>query len=199
MKKHYLKLTTIISSSILSCSLVIAPLTSKASMRTIRQSHATTSGIGGNSLFRPINPAGTSCTSGKLYRPTPLKPPASKFNPVYDSDSSSVGSNSLKSISSSSSLGSAAFNSTLGSVHSNTGNTSNTNANNATTTSPQNTSNPNSSGNSRFKLKFTDLTLIGITAASLTGFGIGISQLVDKDNNKTNDNKPKLNEHVNQN
>ena len=199
MKKHYLKLTTIISSSILSCSLVIAPLTSKASMRTIRQSHATTSGIGGNSLFRPINPAGTSCTSGKLYRPTPLKPPASKFNPVYDSDSNSVGSNSLKSISSSSSLGSAAFNSTLGSVHSNTGNTSNTNANNATTTSPQNTSNPNSSGNSGFKLKFTDLTLIGITAASLTGFGIGISQLVDKDNNKTNDNKPKLNEHVNQN
>lgn len=199
MKKHYLKLITTISSSILSYSLVVAPFTSNAAMRPRTPSSPVNSGVNGNTLFRPIHPAGTSCTSGKLYRPTPLKPPVSKFNPVYDSDSGSVGSNSLRSISSSSSLGSAAFNSTLGSVHSNTGNTSNTNANNATTTSPQNTSNPNSSGNSRFKLKFTDLTLIGITAASLTGFGIGISQLVDKDNNKTNDNKPKLNEHVNQN
>lgn len=188
MKKHYLKLTTIISSSILSYSLMVAPLTSNASMRTIRQSPTTTSGMGGNSLFRPISPAGTNSTSGKLHRPTPINPLKTKFNPMYDSDSSSVSSNSL---------GSAAFNSTLGSVHSNIGNTSHTN--NTSTTSPQNTSNPTSSGNSKFKLTFANGALLGVSAMSIAGLGITISQLVNKDNNKTNDNKPYLSEPVNQN
>ena len=197
MKKHYLKLITTISSSILSYSLMIAPLTSNASMRTIRQSPTTTSGVNGNTLFRPINPASTNSTTGKLYKPTPIKLPASKFNPMYDSDSSSVNSASLKSVGSSSSLGSADFNSTLRSVHSNNGNTSNTN--NTSTTSPQNASNPSSSGNSKFKLGFTDWALLGITSMSLAGLGLGISQLVNKDNNKTNDNKPYLSEPVNQN
>ena len=196
MKKHYLKLITTISSSILSYSLMIAPLTSNASMRTIRQSPTTTSGVNGNTLFRPINPASTNSTTGKLYKPTPIKLPASKFNPMYDSDSSSVNSASLKSVGSS--LGSDAFpSSTLGSVHSNIGNTSHTN--NTSTNSPQNTNNPNSSRNSKFKLGFTDWALVGITAASLTGLGLTISQLVDNNGNKTNDNKPQLNEHVNQN
>ena len=196
MKKHYLKLITTISSSILSYSLMIAPLTSNASMRTIRQSPTTTSGVNGNTLFRPINPAGTSSTSGKLHRPTPINPLTTKFNPMYDSDSSSVNSASLKSVGSS--LGSDAFpSSTLGSVHSNIGNTSHTN--NTSTNSPQNTNNPNSSRNSKFKLGFTDWALVGITAASLTGLGLTISQLVDNNGNKTNDNKPQLNEHVNQN
>lgn len=197
MKKHYLKLITTISSSILSYSLMIAPLTSNASMRTIRQSPTTTSGVNGNTLFRPINPAGTSSTSSKLHRPTPINPLTTKFNPMYNSDSSSVNSASLKSVGSSSSLGSADFNSTLGSVHSNNGNISHTN--NTSTTSPQNTSNPNSSRNSKFKLRFTDWALVGITAASLTGLGLTVNQLVDKNGNKTNDNKPQLNEHVNQN
>ena len=196
MKKHYLKLITTISSSILSYSLMIAPLTSNASMRTIRQSPTTTSGVNGNTLFRPINPAGTSSTSGKLHRPTPINPLTTKFNPMYDSDSSSVNSASLKSVGSS--LGSDAFpSSTLGSVHSNIGNTSHTN--NTSTNSPQNTSNPNSSGNSKFKLGFTDWALLGITSMSLAGLGLGISQLVDKNGNKTNDNKPYLSEPVNQN
>lgn len=196
MKKHYLKLITTISSSILSYSLMIAPLTSNASMRTIRQSPTTTSGVNGNTLFRPINPAGTSSTSGKLHRPTPINPLTTKFNPMYDSDSSSVNSASLKSVGSS--LGSDAFpSSTLGSVHSNIGNTSHTN--NTSTNSPQNTSNPNSSGNSKFKLGFTDWALLGITSMSLAGLGLGISQLLNKDNNKTNDNKPYLSEPVNQN
>ena len=196
MKKHYLKLITTISSSILSYSLMIAPLTSNASMRTIRQSPTTTSGVNGNTLFRPINPASTNSTTGKLYKPTPIKLPASKFNPLYDSDSDSINSGSLKSVGSS--LGSDAFpSSTLGSVHSNIGNTSHTN--NTSTNSPQNTNNPNSSRNSKFKLGFTDWALVGITAASLTGLGLTISQLVDNNGNKTNDNKPQLNEHVNQN
>lgn len=196
MKKHYLKLITTISSSILSYSLMIAPLTSNASMRTIRQSPTTTSGVNGNTLFRPINPAGTSSTSGKLHRPTPINPLTTKFNPMYDYDSSSVNSASLKSVGSS--LGSDAFpSSTLGSVHSNIGNTSHTN--NTSTNSPQNTSNPNSSGNSKFKLGFTDWALLGITSMSLAGLGLGISQLLNKDNNKTNDNKPYLSEPVNQN
>ena len=196
MKKHYLKLITTISSSILSYSLMIAPLTSNASMRTIRQSPTTTSGVNGNTLFRPINPAGTSSTSGKLHRPTPINPLTTKFNPMYDSDSSSVNSASLKSVGSS--LGSDAFpSSTLGSVHSNIGNTSHTN--NTSTNSPQNTSNPNSSGNSKFKLGFTDWALLGITSMSLAGLGLGISQLVDKNGSKTNDNKPYLSEPVNQN
>lgn len=196
MKKHYLKLTTIISSSILSYNLVIAPFTSNASMRTIRQSPTTTSEINGKTLFRPINPAGTSARTGKLHKPTPINPLTTQFNPMYDSDSS-IYSNSLKSVGSSSSLGSADFNSTLGSVHSNNGNTSHTN--NTSTTSPQNASNPSSSGNSKFKLGFTDWALLGITSMSLAGLGLGISQLVNKDNNKTNDNKPYLSEPVNQN
>ena len=196
MKKHYLKLITTISSSILSYSLLVAPLTSNASMRTIRQSPTTTSGVNGNTLFRPINPASTNSTTGKLYKPTPIKLPASKFNPLYDSDSDSINSGSLKSVGSS--LGSDAFpSSTLGSVHSNIGNISHTN--NTSTTSPQNTSNPSSSGNSKFKLGFTDWALLGITSMSLAGLGLGISQLVDKNGNKTNDNKPYLSEPVNQN
>lgn len=198
MKKHYLKLITTISSSILSYSLVIAPFTSNASIRTIRQSPTTTSGVNGKTLFRPINPAGTSAGTGKLHKPTPINPLTTQFNPWYDSDSDSINSGSLKSVGSSSSLGSAAFpSSTLGSVHSNIGNTSHTN--NTSTTSPQNTSNPSSSGNSKFRLKFTDYALLSITGMSLTGLGLGISQLVNKDNNKTNDNKPYLSEPVNQN
>lgn len=189
MKKHYLKLTTIISSSILSYSLVVAPFTSNASMRTIRQSPTTTSGVNGKTLFRPINPANTNSTTSKLRRPVPINPLTTQFNPLYDSDSSSVGS--------SSSLRSNGFGSTLGSVHSNNGNTSHTN--NTSITSPQNASNPSSSGNSKFKLKFTDYALLGITSMSLAGLGLGISQLVNKDNNKTNDNKPYLSEPVNQN
>ena len=197
MKKHYLKLITTISSSILSYSLLVAPFTSNAAMRPRTPSSPVNSGMNGRMLFRPINPAGTSSTSGKLHRPTPINPLTTKFNPMYDSDSSSVNSASLKSVGSSSSLGSAYFNSTLGSVHSNNGNNSHTN--NTSTTSPKNTSNPSSSGNSRFRLKFTDYALMGITAASLAGLGVTISQLVDEDNNETNDNKPQLNEHVNQN
>ena len=197
MKKHYLKLITTISSSILSYSLLVAPFTSNAAMRPRTPSSPVNSGMNGRMLFRPINPAGTSSTSGKLHRPTPINPLTTKFNPMYDSDSSSVNSASLKSVGSSSSLGSADFNSTLGSVHSNNGNISHTN--NTSTTSPQNASNPSSSGNSRFRLKFTDYALMGITAASLAGLGVTISQLVDEDNNETNDNKPQLNEHVNQN
>ncbi|OAT88946.1 hypothetical protein [Candidatus Arthromitus sp. SFB-turkey] len=197
MKKHYLKLITTISSSILSYSLLVAPFTSNAAMRPRTPSSPINSGMNGRMLFRPINPAGTSSTSGKLHRPTPINPLTTKFNPMYDSDSSSVNSASLKSVGSSSSLGSADFNSTLGSVHSNNGNNSHTN--NTSTTSPKNTSNPSSSGNSRFRLKFTDYALMGITAASLAGLGVTISQLVDEDNNETNDNKPQLNEHVNQN
>ena len=197
MKKHYLKLITTISSSILSYSLLVAPFTSNAAMRPRTPSSPINSGMNGRMLFRPINPAGTSSTSGKLHRPTPINPLTTKFNPMYDSDSSSVNSASLKSVGSSSSLGSADFNSTLGSVHSNNGNISHTN--NTSTTSPQNASNPSSSGNSRFRLKFTDYALMGITAASLAGLGVTISQLVDEDNNETNDNKPQLNEHVNQN
>lgn len=197
MKKHYLKLITTISSSILSYSLLVAPFTSNAAMRPRTPSSPVNSGMNGRMLFRPINPAGTSSTSGKLHRPTPINPLTTKFNPMYDSDSSSVNSASLKSVGSSSSLGSADFNSTLGSVHSNNGNNSHTN--NTSTTSPKNTSNPSSSGNSRFRLKFTDYALMGITAASLAGLGVTISQLVDNNGNKTNDNKPQLNEHVNQN
>ena len=197
MKKHYLKLITTISSSILSYSLLVAPFTSNAAMRPRTPSSPINSGMNGRMLFRPINPAGTSSTSGKLHRPTPINPLTTKFNPMYDSDSSSVNSASLKSVGSSSSLGSTDFNSTLGSVHSNNGNTSHTN--NTSTTSPKNTSNPSSSGNSRFRLKFTDYALMGITAASLAGLGVTISQLVDNNGNKTNDNKPQLNEHVNQN
>ena len=197
MKKHYLKLITTISSSILSYSLLVAPFTSNAAMRPRTPSSPINSGMNGRMLFRPINPAGTSSTSGKLHRPTPINPLTTKFNPMYDSDSSSVNSASLKSVGSSSSLGSADFNSTLGSVHSNNGNNSHTN--NTSTTSPKNTSNPSSSGNSRFRLKFTDYALMGITAASLAGLGVTISQLVDNNGNKTNDNKPQLNEHVNQN
>ena len=197
MKKHYLKLITTISSSILSYSLLVAPFTSNAAMRPRTPSSPINSGMNGRMLFRPINPAGTSSTSGKLHRPTPINPLTTKFNPMYDSDSSSVNSASLKSVGSSSSLGSTDFNSTLGSVHSNNGNTSHTN--NTSTTSPQNASNPSSSGNSKFKLGFTDWALLGITSISLAGLGLGISQLVNKDNNKTNDNKPYLSEPVNQN
>lgn len=197
MKKHYLKLITTISSSILSYSLLVAPFTSNAAMRPRTPSSPVNSGMNGRMLFRPINPAGTSSTSGKLHKPTPINPLTTQFNPWYDSDSSSVNSASLKSVGSSSSLGSADFNSTLGSVHSNNGNNSHTN--NTSTTSPKNTSNPSSSGNSRFRLKFTDYALMGITAASLAGLGVTISKLVDEDNNETNDNKPQLNEHVNQN
>ena len=198
MKKHYLKLITTISSSILSYSLLVAPFTSNAAMRPRTPSSPINSGMNGRMLFRPINPAGTSSTSGKLHRPTPINPLTTKFNPMYDSDSSSVNSASLKSVGSSSSLGSGAFpSSTLGSVHSNNGNISHTN--NTSTTSPQNTNNPNSSGNSKFKLGFTDWALLGITSMSLAGLGLGISQLLNKDNNKTNDNKPYLSEPVNQN
>ena len=188
MKKHYLKLITTISSSILSYSLLVAPFTSNAAMRPRTPSSPINSGMNGRMLFRPINPAGTSSTSGKLHKPTPINPLTTQFNPWYDSDSSSVGSASLRSVGSSSSLGS---------VHSNIGNTSHTN--NTSTNSPQNTNNPNSSRNSKFKLGFTDWALVGITAASLTGLGLTISQLVDNNGNKTNDNKPQLNEHVNQN
>lgn len=198
MKKHYLKLITTISSSILSYSLLVAPFTSNAAMRPRTPSSPVNSGMNGRMLFRPINPAGTSSTSGKLHKPTPINPLTTQFNPWYDSDSSSVGSASLRSVGSSSSLGSDAFpSSTLGSVHSNIGNTSHTN--NTSTTSPQNASNPSSSGNSKFKLGFTDWALLGITSMSLAGLGLGISQLVDKNGNKTNDNKPYLSEPVNQN
>lgn len=196
MKKHYLKLITTISSSILSYSLLVAPFTSNAAMRPRTPSSPINSGMNGRMLFRPINPAGTSSTSGKLHRPTPINPLTTKFNPLYDSDSDSINSGSLKSVGSS--LGSDAFpSSTLGSVHSNIGNISHTN--NTSTTSPQNTSNPSSSGNSKFKLGFTDWALLGITSMSLAGLGLGISQLLNKDNNKTNDNKPYLSEPVNQN
>lgn len=195
MKKHYLKLITTISSSILSYSLLVAPFTSNAAMRPRTPSSPVNSGMNGRMLFRPINPAGTSSTSGKLHRPTPINPLTTQFNPLYDSDSSSVGSSSLRSVGSSSSLGS---------VHSNNGNISHTN--NTSTTSPQNTSNPTSSGNSKFKLGFTDWALVGISAASITGLGVTISQLVKdkqkKNNNSENKpqfNKPESKESINQN
>lgn len=184
MKKHYLKLITTISSSILSYSLVIVPFTSNASMKTIRQSPKVNHGISGRILFKPIDSANKS-TSNKLQRPVPINPLTTQFNPIYDSDSNSVSSNSL---------GSAGFPSTLGSIYHNNSNTSNTNT--STTTSLQNASNSNSSRNSNFKLKFTDFALIGVSAMSITGLGITINNLVDTNNNKT-DNKPKLNEPVN--
>ena len=62
MKKHYLKLITTISSSILSYSLLVAPFTSNAAMRPRTPSSPVNSGMNGRMLFRPINPAGTSST-----------------------------------------------------------------------------------------------------------------------------------------